>query len=325
MTGNFIVYNFFYIPLNDVNGVIYYHVFCFTGEGPGSQESFSYIMRFILISGLTFCIIFAYISYIEGSFRPRAGVTLYRKLYGMLYKKAGSVELGCFEDSDFYNRYALAVDKADENLSMIVKNLFGIIFSGIAAVVVFYTMYMIDSIAVLFVFFPIIGNFVFGYIYNKMLFKRDQELIPYKRRIEYVNRVMHLADFSKEMRLSNVYNLMKYKYLKALEGIFDTVEKYVLKINIPLWFRNYFTFTIIFEGVLLYGAYRTIVSRTMNLSELAVLSTAMVSATWILIGFTDHILSSVKLGIFMENIRSFMEYEPKLPEDYDGIIPGKTL
>ncbi|HEY8350843.1 MAG TPA: ABC transporter ATP-binding protein [Clostridia bacterium] len=290
-----------------------------------NQESFSYIMRFILISGLVFCMIFAYISYIDGSFLPRAGVTLYRKLYGMLYKKAGSVELGCFEDSDFYNRYALAVDKADENLSMIVRNLFGIVFSGIAAVIVFYTMYTIDSIAVLFVFFPIIGNFVFGYIYNKMLFKRDQELIPYKRRIEYVNRVMHLADFSKEMRLSNVYNLMKYKYKKALEGIFDTVEKYVLKINIPLWFRNYFTFTIIFEGVLLYGAYRTIVSRTMDLSELAVLSTAMVSATWILIGFTDHILNSVKLGIFMENIRSFMEYEPKLPEDQDGIIPGKEI
>ena len=290
-----------------------------------NQESFSYIMRFILISGLVFCMIFAYISYIDGSFLPRAGVTLYRKLYGMLYKKAGSVELGCFEDSDFYNRYALAVDKADENLSMIVRNLFGIVFSGIAAVIVFYTMYTIDSIAVLFVFFPIIGNFVFGYIYNKMLFKRDQELIPYKRRIEYVNRVMHLADFSKEMRLSNVYNLMKYKYKKALEGIFDTVEKYVLKINIPLWFRNYFTFTIIFEGVLLYGAYRAIVSRTMDLSELAVLSTAMVSATWILIGFTDHILNSVKLGIFMENIRSFMEYEPKLPEDQDGIIPGKEI
>lgn len=290
-----------------------------------NQESFSYIMRFILISGLVFCMIFAYISYIDGSFLPRAGVTLYRKLYGMLYKKAGSVELGCFEDSDFYNRYALAVDKADENLSMIVRNLFGIVFSGIAAVIVFYTMYTIDSIAVLFVFFPIIGNFVFGYIYNKMLFKRDQELIPYKRKIEYVNRVMHLADFSKEMRLSNVYNLMKYKYKKALEGIFDTVEKYVLKINIPLWFRNYFTFTIIFEGVLLYGAYRTIVSRTMDLSELAVLSTAMVSATWILIGFTDHILNSVKLGIFMENIRSFMEYEPKLPEDQDGIIPGKEI
>jgi ATP-binding cassette subfamily B protein len=290
-----------------------------------NQESFPYIMRFILISGLVFFVIFAYVSYIEGTFRPIAGVTLYHKLYGMLYKKAGSVELRCFEDSEFYNKYALAVDKADENLFMIVRNLFGIVFGGIAAAVVFYTMFTIDNIAVLFVFFPIIGNFVFGYIYNKMLFKRDQELVKYKRRIDYVNRVMHLADFSKEMRLSNVYNLMKYKYLKALEGIFDTVEKYVFKINLPLWFRNYFTFTIIFEGVLLYGAFRTIVSRSMSLSELAVLSTAMVSATWILIGFTDNVLQSVKLGIFTENIRSFLAYEPKLPEDYDGIMPDKEI
>lgn len=290
-----------------------------------NQESFPYILRFILISGLVFLIVSAYISYIEGTFRPMAGVTLYHKLYGMLYKKAGSVELRCFEDSGFYNQYALAVDKADENLFMIVRNLFGIAFGGIAAAIVFYTMYTIDNIAVLFVFFPIIGNFVFGYIYNKMLFKREQALVPYKRRIEYVNRVMHLADFSKEMRLSNVYNLMKYKYIKALDGIFDTVEKYVFKINLPLWFRNIFTFTIIFEGVLLYGAYRTIVSKSMSLSDLAVLSTAMVSATWILIGFTEHILQSVKLGIFTENIRSFLAYEPKLPEDYDGIIPEKDI
>ncbi len=290
-----------------------------------NQESFFYIMRFILISGLVFFTVSLYASYINGTFRPIAAVTLYKKLYGMLYKKAGSVELRCFEDSSFYNKYALAIDKADENLFMIVRNLFGIVFGGISAVIVFYTMYTIDSIAVLFVFFPIIGNFVFGYIYNKMLFKRDQELVQYKRRIEYVNRVMYLADFSKEMRLSNVYNLMKYKYKKALEGIFDTVEKYVFKINLPLWFRNYFTFTIIFEGVLLYGAYRTIVSSTMSLSELAVLSTAMVSATWILIGFTENILQSVKLGIFTENIRSFLEYEPKLPEDYDGIIPDSDI
>lgn len=290
-----------------------------------NHESFPHIMRFILISGLVFMIVAAYVSYIEGAFRPMAGVTLYHKLYGMLYKKAGSVELRCYEDSSFYNKYTLAIDRADENLFMIVRNLFGIVFGAIAAITVFSAMYTIDNIAVLFVFFPIIGNFVFGYIYNKMLYKREQALAPYKRRIEYVNRVMHLADFSKEMRLSNVYNLMKYKYMKALDGIFDTVEKYVFKINLPLWFRNYFTFTIIFEGVLLYGAYRTIISKSMSLSDLAVLSTAMVSATWILIGFTEHILQSVKLGMFTENIRSFLAYEPKLPEEYDGIMPDKEI
>lgn len=289
------------------------------------QESFEKILLFILLSGLVFFLFYLYNAYMEGDFHPRTSADLYQKLYGTLYRKAGSVDLRCYEDSSFYNQYTLAIDKADEKLLSVVRNLFGVLFGGAAAITVFITMYSIDKIAVLFVFFPIIGNFVFGYIYNKLLYKRDQDIVPYKRRIEYVNRVMHLSDFSKEMRLSNVYNLMKHKYLKAMEGIFETIEKYVFKICLPLWFRNYFTFTIIFEGVLLYGAYCTIITKTINLSDLAVLSSAMVSATWILIGFTENILESVKQALFVENLRIFMEYQPKLPEDSDGILPDREI
>ncbi len=289
------------------------------------QESFGHMMGFIALSGFVFFLFALYNAYIEGSFRPIAAADLYHKLYGKLYRKAGSVELKCYEDSSFYNQYTLAIDKADEKLFSIVLNLFGILFGGGAAVTVFITMYTIDKTAVLFVAFPMVGNFVFGYICNKLMYKRDQEMVPYRRRLEYVNRVMHLADFSKEIRLSNVFTLMKHKYLEAMNGIFDTVEKYVFKINLPLWFRNYFTFTIIFEGVLLYGAYRTIVSKTMSLSDLAVLSSAMVSATWTLIGFTKNILETVKQGIFVENLRVFMEYQPKLPEDHDGILPDREI
>ena len=59
--------------------------------------------------------------------------------------------------------------------------------------------------------------------------KRDQAMAPYNRRIEYVNRVMHLSDYSKEIRLSKVYNLMREKYLRAIDGLFEVVEKYFLK------------------------------------------------------------------------------------------------
>lgn len=289
------------------------------------QESFEKIILFILLSGLVFFLFYLYNAYMEGDFRPKASADLYQKLYGALYRKAGSVDLRCYEDSNFYNQYTLAIDKADEKLLSVVRNLFGILFGGGAAITVFITMFSIDKTAVLFVFFPVVGNFVFGYIYNKLLYKRDQDMVPYKRRIEYVNRVMHLSDFSKEIRLSNVYNLMKHKYLKAMEGIFETIEQYVFKISLPLWFRNYFTFTIIFEGVLLYGAYCTIITKTISLSDLAVLSSAMVSATWILIGFTENILESVKQALFVENLRVFKEYQPKLPEDSDGILPDGEI
>ena len=289
------------------------------------SEDFNHILVFILVAGAFFMITAIYDAYMEGSFYPKASITIYKKLYRMLYQKARNVELRCFEDSSFYNKYTLAVDGANDRIISVIGNLFGIVFGAIAAVVVFSTMYRIDKVAVLFVFFPIVGNFVFGYFVNKYTFKRDQELAPYKRKLEYINRVMYLSDYSKEMRLSNVYNLMKQKYLEAVNSIFDVVDQYSPKINLPLWFRNYFTFTIIFEGVLMYGAYRTIVTETVSLADLAVLSSAMVSATWILIRFAENIMESMKQGLFVENLRTFLEYKEKLPEDYDGLIPDDEI
>lgn len=288
-------------------------------------ESFSHILRFILISGAFFMAIAFYHSFIEGAYIPMASATIYQKLYQKLYQKAGNVELRCFEDSSFYNRYTLAVDGASDKLIQVIQNFFGIIAGGIAAIVVFATMFMIDKPVVLFILSPIVGNFLFGYIYHKAEYERDKAMAPYKRRLDYVNRVMYLADYSKEIRLSKVFHILKNKYVEAMKGIYKTADQYAFKINVPTWIRNYLTFTVMFEGVLMYGAYRAIVGKSLDLAELAVLSSTMVSASWILIGFTESLMESMKQGLFVENLRTFLEYEEKLPEDYDGIIPENEI
>lgn len=289
------------------------------------EESFYHILRFILISGGFFMVVAIYYSFINGAYIPMASATVYQRLYRKLYQKASNVELRCFEDSSFYNRYTLAVDGASDKLIQIIQNFFGIITGGIAAIVVFSTMFMIDKLVVLFIVSPILGNFLFGYLYHKAEFERDKAMAPYKRRIDYVNRVMYMADYSKEMRLSKVFHILKHKYEEALNGIYKTADQYSFKINLPTWIRNYLTFTVMFEGVLMYGAYRAIVGKALDLAELAVLSSTMVSASWILIRFTESLMESMKQSFFVENLRTFLEYEEKLPEDYDGIIPEQEI
>ncbi len=288
-------------------------------------ESFQHILRFILITGAFFMVVAFYNSFINGAYIPMAGATVYQRLYRKLYKKAGNVELRCFEDSSFYNRYTLAVDGASDKLIQIIQNFFGIIAGGIAAVVVFSTMFMIDKLVLLFIVSPILGNFLFGYLYHKAEFERDKAMAPYKRRIDYVNRVMYLSDYSKEMRLSKVFHILRHKYEEALKGIYKTADQYAFKINLPTWIRNYLTFTVMFEGVLMYGAYRAIVGKSLDLAEIAVLSSTMVSASWILIRFTESLMESMKQSFFVENLRTFLEYEEKLPEDYDGIMPEQEI
>jgi ATP-binding cassette subfamily B protein len=186
-------------------------------------------------------------------------------------------------------------------------------------------MFQVDGFSVLFILFPIIGNFVFRRMINHIEYKRQQDMAPHNRRIDYINRIMYLKDYAKEIRLTNIFNLLKRQYTEAITGVADVCKKYIMKSVGLHWLWVMFTFSFIFEGLLVYGAYRTLVSETMTLAQLAVITSMMVSTTWILIGFTDSVTASFKNGLFVEYLRSFLEYEEKIPEDYDGADPGTEI
>ena len=183
-----------------------------------------------------------------------------------------------------------------------VGNVWGIIFGVFAAIASFLFMFQIDKISVLFVILPMIGNFVFERKIGKIEYNRNKDMAPYNRKIAYVNRVMYLEEYAKEVRLTNAFSLMKRYYQESINGVIEVTKKYTWRGMVNHWFRVMFTFTFIFEGVLIYGAYRTFVSHPMSLSQLAVLTSMMVSTTWILIGFKQSLMDGYKNGMFLSNL-----------------------
>ena len=290
-----------------------------------TEKELQYILTFLAVTISVFASMSLYNNYVNGKVIPEETVVVYQKLNLKLFHKATNVELSCFEDSEFYNRYTLATDQAADRLIATANNLVGSFFGGIAAVFAFMFMFEVDKISVLFILFPIIGNFCFNRGLSKIDFDRNKDMAPHNRRIAYVNRVMYLSDYAKEVRLTDAFALMRRDYREAIKGMIDVTKKYTPKAMIYHWFRVMFTFSFIFEGLLIYGAYRALVSQTMGLAELAVLTSMMVSTTWILIGFTDNLVAAVKNGLFVNNLRGFMEYEPVIPEDYDGADPGDEI
>ena len=85
--------------------------------------------------------------------------------------------------------------------------------------------------------------------------------------------------------------------------------------------RITFTFTVIFEGVLIYAFYKKQVAGTITLAQLTIMTSLMVAATWILINLFDDISKLIKNGLFINNLRGFLEYEEKIPENQKGIVP----
>ena len=284
-------------------------------------REFKSILSFILICGVIFCILAIYTGYVDNVVFPLKTNRLYGGIYKKLYAKAKNVELSCYEDPDFYNRYTMAIDGAEQKITAVIRGLIGAIIGAAASISVFYMMYEIDHYAMLFIISPLFGNFVFGNLKNKYDYKRYKEQAPNEKVLNYVSRMMYLPDGAKEIRLSNVFSLMRKQYREATVNNVKVADKYAFKNAHMNFWRITFTFTVIFEGVLLYAIYRNRVTGSISLADLTIMASLMVAMTWILIRVFENVMEVLKNGMYLNNLKGFLEYEEKIPEDYDGEMP----
>ncbi|MCR4897031.1 MAG: ABC transporter ATP-binding protein/permease [Lachnospiraceae bacterium] len=291
-------------------------------NGLDNDLGFNYVFRFIMFSAAVFASCAIYTNYVENVVYPLETNRLFGGIYKRMYAKARNVELRCYEDADFYNRYTMAMDGAEQKISAVIRGILGAVIGAVAAVVVFYLMFQIDHFAILFILAPLVGNFLFGNLNNRFTYQRYQAQVPNEKVINYVSRMLYLPDGAKEIRLSRIFELLRRQYDNATKDNIRIAKRFAFKVASMNFWRITFTFTVIFEGVLLYSIYRNRVSGTITLADLTIMSSLMVAMTWILIRVFENIMEIMKNAMFINNLRGFLEYQESIPEDWDGAEPS---
>ncbi|MCI8364243.1 MAG: ABC transporter ATP-binding protein [Eubacterium sp.] len=326
MSKSYVIHAFFSNAIGYFIWVFYsayfirYIIQAVTGGGAVSTVYF-----YIGMVSALMCVLILYDRYVDRVVKPLKEVELYQRMYSVFYHKAENVELECFEDTEFYNRYTMAVDQACEKMTKIVWEMTNIICAAIAGISTYVLMYRMDPRMLLFVLSPIVGSFVFGTIMNKLNFAIYREVTPDNRKTEYVNRVMYLGEYAKEMRLSNIFQVLKRTYEEAVAHRIQVVKSYISRLIPSAFLQFYLSYIIIFEGLLLYGAYQTMVVHRLSLADLSILSSMMVTASWILVRIGNSMMTCSQNGMFVYNIRTFMSYEEKIPEDARGDLPDQEI
>lgn len=263
-------------------------------------------------------------SYVANVIRPITSVDIYQKVYREIYKKASEVELDCFENEKFYRKYMLVLEHSDEKLLDTIKNLFDVIFGFMTVVVTFVLMYKMDKLLIVFVFVPLVSNFTFGVLYNKTVFKREKDIINQKRYIEYSDRIMRLKKYANDLRTTNLFNIISKNYSDSVSNI-----KKITKNRFPkAFFLNYinsiFSFSV-FSFLFLYASYRTIVSKTMSMADLAVILTIAAISSFVIIRITYSFSNTIKSFLYATTFMDFLKYKPKISELQDGIYPDEII
>ena len=284
------------------------------------KRGFHEIAIFLVISLLVMLCISIFDSWMDKRYTPITDQLLHYHLNKKLFDKATSVDISCYETPEFYDDYTKATTEVYTRAVSVLINMATIISSLLASAYVVVSIFSINKIAALFTFLPFIGNFLFGKIINTIRFKLNTENIPFRRRQDYVNRAVYLQKYSKEIRLSNIYNTLTDIYDKAYQGVLTNIKKYSFKIFVLDFVKGILMCPVVFEGVWLYAAYCAMVTKTIKIGDFVVLASAIVSTTWMLESLSVSIVTSFENGLYIDNLKKFLSYKEKISEDQPGIV-----
>jgi len=314
-----VVFNFLSEFLHFATWTFYSVIFMqYLFDAGESLRSFTEVVIFIWFAAGLSLVIESFHAWYQNCFIPQTDIQIHYALNNMLFQNVQTVDLSCYENPEFYNTYTKAAVESSERTKQVLDSCAKVISSFIASAFVIWTMCSITPWAIVFVALPLIGNLYVGQKLGKVTYNMEQENIPPKRRMDYVNRVVYFRKYSGELRLTNVFCILKNIYTIAIEETISVARKYAGRLTVLRALHSMLMVVLGFEGMWLCAAVLGITGR-ISLSEVVVLVNAIVSVSWMLIDFENAISQSFTNAFFIENLRQFFDYEPKIDESAGGL------
>ena len=252
---------------------------------------------------------------------PLTDIRIHYAMNKMLFDKAVSVDVSSWADPEFYDDYTRATGEAMSRGLSVIWSMGEFVAAVLAATFVIATMCDITWISIPFLLLPILGQMVFYKRVWEKNFQCEQAQIPFKRRYDYVNRTVYLKQYAEEMRLTHMYDIMTDTYETAYGNIKKVICKFSLVRMVNGVIGGILCYPLAFQGMWLCGAILVMVTKTLSLGDFVVLSSAIVSANWMLDDISQSFNKMYENGLFADNLKRFLNYKPKIDETAPGAEP----
>ncbi|MBE6598995.1 MAG: ABC transporter ATP-binding protein [Ruminococcaceae bacterium] len=247
---------------------------------------------------------------------PRYREKIVEKVQSELFRKAESVELECYENPEFYDKYVKAMDSAYSKCMEVVSTVDNLIWATVTLFSTSILLFVIDPVLILFGLIPLL----FGLIRNKrnrLHKERRDKIRVLDRREAYVQRTYYLNEYAKEMRLGGMNKLMYEKYAETLKEYVELFREYGPRLVVLQFFANSSSnFTRLFA--MLYAAFRTLVTGTMLIGDCLVVFNSIGQVSWTLVRMTGVMTEFRDHAMYIEDYRFFLEYDPKIKRVAEG-------
>lgn len=291
-------------------------------EGNGTFKEFV-IRMFIIVLGKLIVDLLGYIDVF--TVRIKFEIKCESYINSLIFKKAQQVELGCYENPDFfdnYNRATWVVDKG--GFKRIIEGSAWTLGSAISIVFLIAYLISIDPFLLFFIISPI-AVVALRFKKNQIELEKEKEMTPYERQKDYTRRTILLREFAKEIKTTNIFVVVKRRFKDAIDKNIRLLHKYGIKVAILEIISDVFGEVVPVAGGFGYGCYRLVVREDLPISQFSVLISAITTCRNKLNNLAFYFARQQKHCLWVQNLREFLEYEPKLkggdimPEEFESL------
>ncbi len=232
---------------------------------------------------------------------------------GMLFRKAAKVELACYENPKFYDKYVKAMNEIHNRIMRTFEATDGMLDKIISLTANSFLLFVIDPWLLVFAMLPMVFG-IFKRKEVKALYDQEDAKKPVVRRVEYVRRTFYLGEYAKEMRVGGMWRLLLCDLQTCYEQIRDIVKKhggrralfgYIQQVGLEV-------FTIL--GATLYAVWRTMVTGDMLVGDCLVVLGSIGSISRSINNVIQNLADFREQAHFINDVRFFLDYEPAIAD-----------
>lgn len=237
---------------------------------------------------------------------------IFKSLNNMIFEKASKVDISCYEDPEFYDKYQRATEILTGGLFSAFSYTFATLIGGLISF--FSVIGIVASIDPMYLLFlaPILLVLAVEVWKSRVVYKRDLSMTTNNRIKAYAQRTVFLKDFSKDIRTSNIFSVIKSRFDGAVQSNLQILKSYGMKLFIFSMVSSFLGELIPIAGTYAFAGYQFIVTKTLAISGFSVVLSSINSVREATTRIADSFSELSAVALYFQNLYDFFDYESKI-------------
>lgn len=287
-------------------------------DGIAENRDLRYLLTIIFIAFSVGALSSIFNAWINSSSNTKAQQKISKGIQDELLKKALTLDLACYDDSEYYDKYVRAMQEADSRAIAVLDSVVEVLSSIFALLMITSLIIALSPTVIVLCVVILLLNILLNTKRNKVVFKRDMEITRSQREAAYSKKMFYEPQYAQELRLGKLGSLMNKKFLIAMDKTLSIIKKYCGKFVFLDSAFSIVGFSLM-SSVMAFASWQITIGN-LTIGAFAALLNGSQQLLERLFALFNQIPNLFKNSLYIENFRKIIDYVPRISSDNNSFV-----